>query len=181
MKYRVTNIRPLMRKLRRNGLFAVDSEVNPDVVYVIDRGEIGIVNRSRWGYVYRLTVEEARAGAAEMDNRFAREEVKEIADLAEWKKERKREECCSCVNYERCGEPASKPSKGACKAMWESYFKGADTPEKLAFRMCESNDCTECPATGMCGELMWEWECENIVRAWLKSENVLYTMAMERS
>lgn len=92
MKYRVTNIRPLMRKLRRNGLFAVDSEVNPDVVYVIDRGEIGIVNRNRWGYVYRLTVEEARAGAAEMDNRFAREEVKEIADLAEWKKERKREE-----------------------------------------------------------------------------------------
>ena len=62
------------------------------LVYVIDRGEIGIVNRRRWGYVYRLTVEEARAGAAEMDNRFAREEVKEIADLAEWKKERKREE-----------------------------------------------------------------------------------------
>lgn len=59
--------------------------------------------------------------------------------------------------------------------------KGADTPEKLAFRVCESNDCTECPATGMCRELMCEWECENIVRAWLMNENLLYSMAMERS
>ena len=102
-------------------------------------------------------------------------------DMLAEMEERLHEDCCLCANYERCGEPASKPSKGACKAMWESYFKGADTPEKLAVRMCESNDCTECPATGMCGELMREWECENIVRAWLKSENVLYTMAMERS
>lgn len=36
--------------------------------------------------------EEERMGTAEMENRYAREEIREIAELAEWKKERKREE-----------------------------------------------------------------------------------------
>lgn len=107
-------------------------------------------------------------------------EILKKDDMLAEMEERLNKDCRCCVNYERCGEPASKPSKEACKAMWESYFKGADTPEKLAFRMCESDDCTECPATGMCRELMCEWECENIVRAWLWNENVLYSMAIER-
>lgn len=95
--------------------------------------------------------------------------------------ERLHEECWCCVNYKRCGEPASKPSREACKAMWRRFFDGANTPKKLADRMYRAHDCDECPVHGMCGELMLEWGCVNTIIAWLKSENVLYTMALERS
>lgn len=93
--------------------------------------------------------------------------------------ERLHDRCWGCVNYERCGEPVSKPSKEACKAMWESYFKGADTPEKLAKRIFRASDCDSCPAIGICGEILCE--CESAILSWLNNKNVLYTMAMERS
>lgn len=93
--------------------------------------------------------------------------------------ERLHKNCCWCVNYEKCGEPEIKPSQEKCKAMWRSFFDGANTPEKLADRMSKAHDCDECPVHGMCGELM-EWECGNTILAWLKSENVLYDMAIGR-
>lgn len=107
-------------------------------------------------------------------------EILKQGDMLAEMEERMHEDCCSCVNYERCGEPASKPSKGACKAMWESYFKGADTPKKLADRISEASDCSDCPVHSMCGELVWGWECKNTILAWLKSENVLYDIAIGR-
>lgn len=84
-----------------------------------------------------------------------------------------------CVNYERCGYPASKTSKEACKEMWRSFFKGADTPEKMANRMYRAADCDTCPVAGMCGNIMCG--CETAIIAWLMNENLLYSMAMERS
>lgn len=101
-------------------------------------------------------------------------------DMLAEMEERLHKDCCWCVNHEMCGEPDSKPSQEKCKAMWRSFFEGADTPKKLAKRMCESNDCTGCPAAGMCRELMCEWECVNTIRAWLWNENVLYDMAIGR-
>ena len=65
--------------------------------------------------------------------------------------------------------------------MWKDFFKGADTLKKLAERMCIANDCTECPAAGMCGEIKYFYECEDTIIAWLRNENWLYSMAMERS
>ena len=93
--------------------------------------------------------------------------------------ERLHEECWCCVNYKRCGEPASKPSREACKAMWRRFFKGVDTLKQLANRMYESVDCDACPASGMCGDIMCG--CETAIFAWLENENLLYDMAMERS
>ena len=104
--------------------------------------------------------------------------LKERDTLAEME-ERLHEDCLCCVNYIACGEPDSKPSQEKCKAMWESYFNGANTPKKLADRMSEANDCTECPASGMCG--VSGWECENNIIAWLRNENLLYDIAIERS
>lgn len=102
-------------------------------------------------------------------------------DMLAEMEERLHKACCWCVNHERCGEPDSKPSQEKCKAMWRSFFEGADTPKKLAKRMFEAVDCTGCPVAGMCRELMCEWECVNTIRAWLRNENVLYDIAMERS
>ena len=87
MKYEVTDRKALTYKLQRNGLFLIDSEVRPGIVYAIDGGEIGVINPKR-KYAYRLTIEEAREGAAEMENRIAGEEVRDIAELAEWKRNR---------------------------------------------------------------------------------------------
>lgn len=97
-------------------------------------------------------------------------------DMLAAMEERMHDRCWGCVNYERCGEPVSKPSQEACKAMWESYFKGADTPEKLAIRMSESNDCTECPVTGICEDILCE--CESAILSWLNNKNLLYDMAI---
>lgn len=92
--------------------------------------------------------------------------------------ERLHENCCWCVNYERCGEPDSKPSQEKCKAMWRSFFRGADTLEKMAESMCRASDCTECPAAGMCGEIKYFYECEDTIIAWLRNENWLYDMTI---
>lgn len=90
--------------------------------------------------------------------------------------ERLHENCCWCVNYERCGEPDSKPSQEKCKAMWRSFFRGADTPEKLANRMYRAADCDICPVAGMCGNIICG--CETAIVAWLENENLLYDMAI---
>ena len=100
------------------------------------------------------------------------------SDMLATMEERLHKDCRCCVNYERCGEPDSKPSQEKCKAMWRSFFEGADTPKKLAKRMFEAVDCTGCPVAGMCRELMCEWECVNTIRAWLMNENLLYSMAI---
>lgn len=102
-------------------------------------------------------------------------------DMLAEMEERLHKDCYWCVNHERCGEPEIKPSQEACKKMWRSFFDGANTPKKLAIRMSKAHDCTGCPVAGMCRELMCEWECVNTIRAWLWNENVLYSMAMERS
>lgn len=99
-------------------------------------------------------------------------------DMLAEMEERLHKDCCWCVNHERCGEPDSKPSQEKCKAMWRSFFDGANTPKKLADRMSKAHDCDECPVLGMCGETMCE--CETAIIAWLMNENVLYSMAIER-
>lgn len=111
---------------------------------------------------------------AEMTNY---EVLKQPGMLAEME-ERLNKDCRCCVNYERCGYPASKPSKEACKEMWRSFFDGADTPKKLADRMSRAHDCDECPVVGICGETACE--CETNFIAWLRNENVLYDMAIGR-
>lgn len=99
-------------------------------------------------------------------------------DMLAEMEERLHKNCCWCVNYERCGEPVSKPSQEKCKAMWRSFFEGADTPKKLAKRMSRAHDCDECPVLGICGETMCE--CETNIIAWLRNENVLYDIAIGR-
>lgn len=106
-------------------------------------------------------------------------EILKKGDTLAAMEERLHEECWCCVNYKRCGEPVSKPSREACKAMWRRFFKGVDTLKQLANRMCESVDCDACPASGMCGDIMCG--CEATIFAWLENENLLYDMAMERS
>ena len=93
-------------------------------------------------------------------------------DMLAAMEERMHKGCRGCFNYENCGEH----SQEACKAMWKDFFKGADTLKKLAERMCIANDCTECPASGICGDS--RWECVDTIIAWLKSENVLYDIAI---
>ena len=97
-------------------------------------------------------------------------------DMLAEMEERLHKACCWCVNHERCGEPDSKPSQEKCKAMWRSFFRGADTLEKMAEIMCRASDCTECPAAGMCGNIMCG--CETAIVAWLENENLLYDMAI---
>nr|WP_288793785.1 hypothetical protein [uncultured Eubacterium sp.] len=97
-------------------------------------------------------------------------------DMLATMEERLNKDCRCCVNYERCGYPASKPSKEACKEMWRSFFKGADTPEKLANRMYIAADCDICPVAGICGNIMCG--CETAIVAWLENENLLYDMAI---
>ena len=106
-------------------------------------------------------------------------EILKKNDMLAEMEERLNKDCRCCVNYERCGYPASKPSKEACKEMWRSFFRGADTPEKMANRMYRAADCDTCPVAGMCGNIMCG--CETAIIAWLMNENLLYSMAMERS
>ena len=105
-------------------------------------------------------------------------EILKQGDMLAEMEEQLHKNCCWCVNYERCGEPDSKPSQEKCKAMWRSFFDGANTPKKLADRMYRAHDCNECPVHGMCGELMLEWGCRNTILAWLMNENLLYSMAI---
>lgn len=102
-------------------------------------------------------------------------------DMLAAMEERLHKDCYWCVNHKRCGEPEIKPSQEACKKMWRSFFDGANTPKKLAIRMSKAHDCDECPVHGMCGEIKYFCECEDTIIAWLRNENVLYSMAMERS
>lgn len=107
-------------------------------------------------------------------------EILKKGDTLAAMEERLHKNCCWCVNYERCGEPDSKPSQEKCKAMWRSFFDGANTPKKLADRMSRAHDCDECPVHGMCGEITYFVECEASIIAWLRNENVLYDMAIGR-
>ena len=104
--------------------------------------------------------------------------LKGNGDILAEMEERLHKECWCCTNYKMCGEPKSKPSKEVCKAMWRSYFKGADTFEKVANRMLEASSCTECPAAGMCGEIKYFCECEDTIIAWLRNENWMYSLAV---
>mgnify|MGYP003523507681 FL=1 len=105
-------------------------------------------------------------------------EILKKRDMLAEMEERLNEDCRCCVNYERCGYPASKPSKEACKEMWRSFFDGANTPKKLAIRMSKAHDCDECPVHGMCGEIKYFYECEDTIIAWLRNENLLYDIAI---